>query len=120
MKHADPDRDQFHDWVIRVWLWLPFRKRFSREEYLELFRLEKKETRVLRRRLQFLLGALLSGGLALTLMLTGFRRDPIDWALAGLGFLIFCGYLCGIESTKEHFCERLLRLKQHPEEVQDI
>jgi len=116
----DPEQDRLVKWMLRLWLRLPFRKRFNYEEYLELFRLEKKETRVLRRRLQFLLGALLSGGLALTLMITGFRRDPIDWALAGLGFLIICGYLCGVESTKEHFCERLLRLKQHPEEVQDI
>jgi len=100
--------------------WLPFRKRYGRGDYAELFRILGSETRALRRRPTYLVGLLVSVGLSLYFVVTGVKGASIDWWALAIGALILFGYLCAINSVREHLCERLLRLKQHPEEVEGV
>jgi hypothetical protein len=109
----DPtERDAANRFFIRAIFWLPFRKRFTREEYVNLFRLLRQETSVLRRRPTYLLGLLVSGGLCFYFLISGLAATPNDWKAVGLGMLILFGYACGVNSTREYLCERLLRIEQ--------
>jgi hypothetical protein len=120
MNMRSSKEDRRESWVVRVLFWLPFRKRYDRAEYAELFRLLGSETKVLRRRPAYLLGSVVSLGLAVYFLVTSTRGASIDWWGVVVGILIGFGYTCGINSVREHLCERLLRLKQHPEELERI
>jgi len=61
-----------------------------------------------------------SGGLSLYFVISGLLASPTDWLSTGLGMLIMIGYACGVNSTREHLCERLLELKQNPRELEGI
>ena len=100
--------------AARLMFWLPFKKRFSREEYGELFGLLRQETRTLMRRPTYVLGLVVSAGLSSYFVITGLSRAPTDWLSTGLGLLIMFGYACGVNSTREHLCERLLILEKDP------
>ncbi len=100
--------------AVRLIFWLPFKKRFSREEYEELFFLFRQETRTLMRRPQYVIGLIVSGGLSFYFLITGSLQTPRGWLSIGLGALIAFGYMCGVNSTKEYLCERLLLLKRKP------
>jgi len=112
--------DRRRAWLVDVLYWFPFRKRFSREEYEELFRLLGSETRALRRRPMYVVGLVVSLGLTVYLVATSSGGGAVDWRRMALGILVGVGYMCGVNSVREHLCERLLRLKQHPEELEGV
>jgi hypothetical protein len=107
-------------WMVRVIFWLPFPRRYTRAQYAELYRLLGSETRALMRRPIYIVGLLVSGGLALYLVLAGIATGARDWSLVGMGVLVAFGHLCGVNSVREHLCERLLRLREHPDELEGV
>jgi len=106
--------------IVRILHWSPFRKRYGPEEYVELIRLLGSETRALVKRPTYVLGGVVSVGVSVYFLVLGFGGASIDGEAVLIGSLVLLGFTCGINSTREHLCERLLRLKQHPEEVERI
>ncbi len=104
-------------WFIRL---LPFKKRFSIEEYKELYRILAKQTKIFCKRPQYIIGHIFLFGIVLYFLVSGFRSRPTDWQNVGFAILLLFTTLCCENSVKEYLCETLLKLKQHPEGIDRI
>ena len=112
---ASDGKRHLSDVMIPVFFLLPGRRRFSREEYRELSRLLRTQTRALMRKPTYVMGFLISFGLSGYFLFRAFLSSPMGWWSLVIALLISFGYTCGINSTREHLCETLLRLKQRSE-----
>jgi hypothetical protein len=104
-------------WSIRC---LPFKKRFSIEEYKELYRILAEQTKIFRKRPQYIIGNILLFAIVLYFFISGLLSRPTDWQNVGFAMLLLFTALCCENSVKEHLWEALLKLKQHPEDIDRI
>ena len=115
------DRELKGRWDLRLDYRLSGRRRrCSFEEYREYKRIARSEGLRLLRRPGYVVGSLLSPALAIWLIHGAFASERFGWERIVTASVMLVAYWAGVESTKDHFVERVILLRECPEELWSI